>query len=411
MLKLNLGAGGTELPGYVSLDRKNGSEVYPLLAAVGLGEALGEVWRWRNDKPDHLFIHDETVDEVYASHVLEHFAHHQTLAVLKEWVRVLKPGGVLKVAVPNFDYIVHAYTTGQATPHPVESYLMGGHVDADDRHGAIFNERKLRDLLKLAGLSGVRRWTSEIADCASLPVSLNLMGVKREAVTELPGVSAVMSMPRYGFTQPMASLVEMTRRLKVPTRIRQGVYWHSTLETAIEQTIAEDVGCRYVLFIDFDTVFRPEHVYELYRLMEDHPDVAAAFPVQVGRDRDAILLTVREDAEKNRGDLLRDEVDAEFLPASTGHFGLTLVRVDAFAKLPKPWFQSQPAPDGGWGDGRIDADIYFWRLMETAGLKVCQANHVRVGHWQEVITWPDQNLQPIHQYAPDYNKDGPPAGV
>lgn len=409
-LKLNLGAGGTNLPGYVNVDRKNGGEVYPLFVR-------------QSDIPKELELRgllcedgtpvanpaDNSVDEIYASHVLEHFPHHQTLNVLKEWVRALKPGGTLKVAVPNFDYIVHAYANGEPTPHPVESYLMGGHTDDDDRHGAIFNEQKLRDLMRLAGLSGIRAWRSELNDCASLPVSLNLMGVKAALPDKLEGVTAVLSMPRLGFTDTTTCLLETSLKLKIPTLVRQGVFWGQTLTAAIEQALAG--GAKYVLTVDYDTIFNADDVRELYRLMERTPDAAAVCGMQIGRDRDAILMTMRGDSGANADRVERAAIEAELLPIATGHFGLTLIRAETFAALPKPWFWHKPDSDGGWGDGRVDEDIYFWRQLEAAGLTLYQANHVRIGHVQTVVSWPDRNLAPLHQLISDYRKQGKPQEV
>jgi predicted SAM-dependent methyltransferase len=53
---------------------------------------------------------DETVDLIYASHVLEYFDRPESICVVKEWHRVLKPGGILRLAVPDFDAIAHYYT-------------------------------------------------------------------------------------------------------------------------------------------------------------------------------------------------------------------------------------------------------------------------------------------------------------
>jgi len=45
---------------------------------------------------------DNTVDIIYASHVLQYFDRQQVLDILLEWRRILKPGGILRLAVPNF---------------------------------------------------------------------------------------------------------------------------------------------------------------------------------------------------------------------------------------------------------------------------------------------------------------------
>jgi len=46
---------------------------------------------------------DESADEIYASHVLEHLPYGNK--ALEEWLRVLKPGGMLTVVVPDINGI------------------------------------------------------------------------------------------------------------------------------------------------------------------------------------------------------------------------------------------------------------------------------------------------------------------
>ena len=48
---------------------------------------------------------DNSVDLIYASHVIEYFDREDVLPLLKEWRRVLKSSGVLRIAVPNFRQI------------------------------------------------------------------------------------------------------------------------------------------------------------------------------------------------------------------------------------------------------------------------------------------------------------------
>jgi FkbM family methyltransferase len=154
--KLNLGSGESPLAGYDNRDIRTGQQVYPL--------------------PDP----DGSVEEVRASHVLEHFPHGEVEAVVKEWARVIKPGGRLRLAVPDFDWIVRNYQNGR---HPdLESFLYGGQLDANDFHKSMFNEEKLKGLLEGAGLVDVARWRSETNDCASYPLSLNLEAVKPKLI-------------------------------------------------------------------------------------------------------------------------------------------------------------------------------------------------------------------------------------
>ena len=55
-----------------------------------------------NDITDLPFANG-TVDLIYASHVLEYFDRTEVLKVLTEWHCVLKPGGILRLGVPDFE--------------------------------------------------------------------------------------------------------------------------------------------------------------------------------------------------------------------------------------------------------------------------------------------------------------------
>jgi predicted SAM-dependent methyltransferase len=94
-IKLNIGAGCVDIPGYTPIDRKLGTEAYPL--------------------PQYT---DNSVDEIRASHILEHFPFAEVPNVLAEWVRALKPGGTIKIAVPDIAKI-------DAGDPKAPFYLMG----------------------------------------------------------------------------------------------------------------------------------------------------------------------------------------------------------------------------------------------------------------------------------------------
>ena len=60
---------------------------------------------------------DNTVDEIFSSHSLEHIGKAQVPVTLREWFRVLKPGGKVTVRVPDLEWCVnhwlnHKYDTG-----------------------------------------------------------------------------------------------------------------------------------------------------------------------------------------------------------------------------------------------------------------------------------------------------------
>ncbi len=63
----------------------------------------------RQDLNEPLPFPDYTFDAVYHSHVLEHFPREDAPRLIAECHRVLKPGGVLRVVVPDLEEILRRY--------------------------------------------------------------------------------------------------------------------------------------------------------------------------------------------------------------------------------------------------------------------------------------------------------------
>lgn len=92
-LMLNLGSGFESLEGWVSLDAQGGDAALNLLRPLPFAK--------------------DSVDFVYLAHVLEHFYFPtEALSLLEEIRRVLKPGGVLRVVVPDIRQCLLAYASG-----------------------------------------------------------------------------------------------------------------------------------------------------------------------------------------------------------------------------------------------------------------------------------------------------------
>jgi predicted SAM-dependent methyltransferase len=106
----------------------------------------------------HLdFARDSSVELIYACHVLEHFGRHEIDQVLKEWFRVLRKGGRLRVAVPDFEAVAHRYhQTGDLSE--LIGLVSGGQRNEYDFHKIVFDEKLLRERLLKAGFASVSRY-------------------------------------------------------------------------------------------------------------------------------------------------------------------------------------------------------------------------------------------------------------
>ena len=389
--KLNLGSGDTPLDGYDNIDIKQGRVAYPLDT-----------------------IETGSVDEVRASHLLEHFTRAEQLPILKEWSRVLKPGGLLQIAVPDFDRIVGAYQRPNAGANPLEMYLMGGQTDAVDQHKVIYNPGKLRALLKAAGLLRVEPWKSEVKDAAALPISLNLQARKPTAEQGRDvRIAAVLSAPRFGINEVWATWYETFGKLHIPMALGSGAFWGQVLERVMTEAMPR---VDWIITCDYDTPANEAVVAELLYLVTSYPEIDALAPVQQHRGNDSPLFCIYEDFEtrKLRTQITREELSRDILPVSTAHFGLTMIRTSALAKMAHPWFLGQPNSNGTWGDGRIDDDIYFWRKFAQAGNKLAIAPHVVVGHVETAVMFPGENFgAPVWSTMKQYKDGGwcPPLGA
>jgi predicted SAM-dependent methyltransferase len=90
-LQLHLGCGEWPKPGWVNVD------------LVGLPVDLA--WNLNTSLP----FSDGTVDAIFHEHVLEHLELERGLALLEESYRLLKPGGVLRIGVPDASRYVGSY--------------------------------------------------------------------------------------------------------------------------------------------------------------------------------------------------------------------------------------------------------------------------------------------------------------
>ncbi|MCF7976820.1 MAG: methyltransferase domain-containing protein [Chromatiaceae bacterium] len=105
-------------------------------------------------------VPDSSVELIYASHVLEHFGRYEYRAVLAEWLRVLQPGGVLRLAVPDFAACAKIYHERGLEDglSGLVGLVCGGQRNLLDYHKMIFDEPLLTEALLVVGFSQVQRW-------------------------------------------------------------------------------------------------------------------------------------------------------------------------------------------------------------------------------------------------------------
>ncbi|MCK4589181.1 MAG: methyltransferase domain-containing protein [Nanoarchaeota archaeon] len=84
--KLNLGCGNYKLKGYINVD------INPLFKPDTIIDL--------NNIESYKQFESNEYDEIYMSHILEHLS--DPFSLMKEFHRILKPKGILKIKVPHF---------------------------------------------------------------------------------------------------------------------------------------------------------------------------------------------------------------------------------------------------------------------------------------------------------------------
>jgi predicted SAM-dependent methyltransferase len=152
-LKLHLGCGMRVIPGFRHVDIIDAPHIDNRCSADKLVDFA-----------------DSSVDLIYASHLLEHFGRYEVELVLREWFRVLKPGGVIRIAVPDFAAVVSLYEQEGLKDgmSGLVGLICGGQRNQYDFHKTIFDEPYLRFLLAKVGFSRVQRWDWRTTDHATI---------------------------------------------------------------------------------------------------------------------------------------------------------------------------------------------------------------------------------------------------
>jgi SAM-dependent methyltransferase len=142
-VKLHLGCGSKYIAGFFHVD----AIAYPHVDRQGFVDKLD-------------FLSNNSVELIYASHVLEHFGRNEVDYVLREWHRVLKPGGVLRLAVPDFGACARLYAEGKLDHgiNDIMGLIIGGQRNGHDFHRVIFDQPTLEARLKGIGFSQCRPW-------------------------------------------------------------------------------------------------------------------------------------------------------------------------------------------------------------------------------------------------------------
>jgi predicted SAM-dependent methyltransferase len=135
-LQLHLGCGDRHFERYINIDRRK-TRATDLVCDIR-----------------KLPYPDNSVKLIETYHAIEHLPRHDLPKALKEWHRILMPGGKLIIECPNFDEIVKRYLEGE------EEWLdgiFGFQRFPGDVHLFGYNFKRLENLLEEASFMNIQR--------------------------------------------------------------------------------------------------------------------------------------------------------------------------------------------------------------------------------------------------------------
>jgi hypothetical protein len=222
-------------------------------------------------------------------------------------------------------------------------------------------------------------------------------------------VECVMSGPRFGPISSIFGWAQALMPLNIRPTLGQGALWGQVLQRCMESFVD---STEYILCTDFDSYWDRKTVEELFAMALAFQCDALA-PLQVKREDGRPMLTLHGTLDNppsgGKTELPMSWFAEPVQQVDTAHFGCTIISTKALKRTPKPWFQDHPNSDGEYGEGRTDADIWFWRQFAKGGNRLYVSPRVSIGHGEWMVVWPGKELQaPVYQYVTDYNANGKP---
>jgi len=169
-MKINIG-GETKKDGWKNLNVQK----KPYVDIIGNIEDLSQ-------------FEDESIEEIYASHIVEHVDQKTILNTFKGIFRVLKKEGKFYISVPDMDVLCNFFVSPKAdkkTKFHTMRMIFGGQVDKYDYHYFGWNYEFMNDFLREAGFLKVDKVGSfglfnDTSDFKpyGFPISLNVIAVK-----------------------------------------------------------------------------------------------------------------------------------------------------------------------------------------------------------------------------------------
>ena len=173
-LKINLGCGLAVAKGWINVDGSLNAlvstwpkPVHKIFYSVSGANRYYSREAYCSLLEEHLFVHhdlsygipfpEESADFVYTSHFLEHLHKVHAMKLLNESYRVLKPGGTIRICVPDLACALTLYSAGQKEKMLENYFFIEDNGNNFASHKYMYDFDLLRMKLAGAGFTSVAR--------------------------------------------------------------------------------------------------------------------------------------------------------------------------------------------------------------------------------------------------------------
>lgn len=150
MNKLHLGCGTKHIDGFINIDGRELNEV-DVVADIKTLESFKE----------------NSIELIYACHVLEHVGRNDYMAVLKRWYDLLEPNGTLRLAIPDIEQVFNHYSQFKNLKQ-LRGLLWGGQTHHLNYHYVGWDFKTICDDLIEVGFKSVNRYDWRKTDHAHI---------------------------------------------------------------------------------------------------------------------------------------------------------------------------------------------------------------------------------------------------
>ena len=163
-VKLHIGCGANYFKGWINIDNNSDHNI----------RKLDLNWDLRMPMP----FEDGSIDFIYHEHFLEHLTVEQGRSAIKDFMRTLKPGGVMRIAMPDLEMCMKEYLNPDWKNNPVLKKWGLGHVQTKAEllniyfrswgHKWLYDSEELARRLKDAGCFNIKQCDFRQSDYTDL---------------------------------------------------------------------------------------------------------------------------------------------------------------------------------------------------------------------------------------------------